>query len=211
MAKLFADSLGGVLEDTIGTDVLFGRAGDDIFALKRDGLRDTVARFELGVDKIDITQFNVTWGEVSMRQIQDDRFMFTIRGEQTVVYLNPQDDGSPYDLLSFGEENFIFNDGAATPPVNVVLDLNGYTRLMGTDQTDHFIMQPDGATDSIVNFDPVHDKIDLVGMGTAFGDLDIQTYQNGTVRIFFETEMLIVWDSSRAMTAQDYTEDMFIF
>ncbi len=44
-----------ILRDGAGTDTVFGGAGADIFAFDTDGLADTIADFEAGIDRLDLS------------------------------------------------------------------------------------------------------------------------------------------------------------
>lgn len=51
-----AEAGGRILIDGAGRDVLTGEAGRDIFVLQADGERDVITGFQLGEDRLDLSQ-----------------------------------------------------------------------------------------------------------------------------------------------------------
>lgn len=194
-----------ILEDGLRRDILNGSGVEDLYLLNRDGKTDTIASFQDDLDKIDLTRFNVTWAEVEVKLRPDGQTVFTVRGERTLVQ------AAGAEPLELTEDDFIFNEGAADPVQNVVLDQAGATVLIGTDQPDVFVFAVDNTRDVIKRFDPNHDQIDLVGFGTNFADLEYTDRKPGKVVIKLGTEGLVVRDLSLEMTSADFTADMFVF
>lgn len=94
-----------VLVDGRGRDVMTGGDGADIFRFIEDGRSDFVMDFEPGVDRIDLTDFDVdhvTDFVVAARPIG----AVIIVGEDVIRLVNP--DGGPYDMSLFDEHSFIF-------------------------------------------------------------------------------------------------------
>lgn len=60
--------LGGAGNDILngggGRDVLFGEAGTDIFVFERGTSADVIGDFQVGVDRIDLSAFGLTWQDV---------------------------------------------------------------------------------------------------------------------------------------------------
>ena len=60
--------LGGAGSDILngggGRDVLFGEAGTDIFVFERGTSADVIGDFQVGVDRIDLSAFGLTWQDV---------------------------------------------------------------------------------------------------------------------------------------------------
>lgn len=60
--------LGGAGDDILagggGRDVLFGEAGADIFVFERGTSADVIGDFQVGVDRIDLSAFGLTWQDV---------------------------------------------------------------------------------------------------------------------------------------------------
>lgn len=75
-----------IVMDGAGEDTLWGGAGADVFIFRSDGRRDTIADFELGKDRIDIS----AWGmirDLSQLVIERTAMGFTLRygAEELVV------------------------------------------------------------------------------------------------------------------------------
>lgn len=68
-----------VIIDTASTDTLTGGAGRDVFVLTADGGTDTIADFEVGVDRLDLSDWN---GLRSANQL----FFDTITGGLQITY-----------------------------------------------------------------------------------------------------------------------------
>lgn len=88
--------------DGSGADTMTGGSGADTFVFLDDGLMDTVTDFELGQDKLDLTDFAMlyTMGQLNFTQkgygvlitLGDDRFRLTTNGDQLLVSdLTPDD------------------------------------------------------------------------------------------------------------------------
>lgn len=60
--------LGGAGDDILngggGRDVLFGEAGADVFVFERGTSADVIGDFQVGVDRIDLSAFGLTWQDV---------------------------------------------------------------------------------------------------------------------------------------------------
>lgn len=210
MVQIVAAPSGGRLEDTDRRDVLTGGIGNDEFAVSRDGRTDTILNFEDGVDQIDLSDFNVTWGEVEVKYKGGNDFVITIRGERTKITFEDPSSGT-IDGSFLTADDFIFAEGAAPPAPNVVLDAIGPTLLLGTDQPDVFTLFQDNTRDVIKQFDPTKDKIDLSNFELTYGELSFVDVKPGKVVIQLGTEGLVIRDTSLNITSADLTEDMFIF
>lgn len=211
MVKLTADPAGGVIQDTGRRDEITLGDGIDTVLLARDGKTDHVFGFDDGLDKIDLTNFAVLWSEVQVKYKGDGLFVITIRGERTKIQLEPVPDSPPITQESLSEDDFIFATDVSDPVPNILADSNGKTVLYGTDQSDIFVMFQDGTRDVIKHFDPTKDLIDLSGFGIRFEDLVFNDVKDGKVVIKLGTEGLVIRDISGTMTADDFTEDMFVF
>ncbi|MBL4808139.1 MAG: hypothetical protein JKY31_12775 [Rhodobacteraceae bacterium] len=202
------------LEDTGRRDKLTGGDGLDVFVLGRDGKRDFIMDFEDGVDRVDFSDFNVTYEELFIYQIDTYRFVVEIRGELTEINFQPPEVGDPPIMLTV--DDFLFDPGAAAPGVNLIADTDGRDKLIGTGRPDVFLFNPDGVRDAIRRFELGKDQIDITTFDTTFADLDIQTIRPGRIIITFETdtfetEHLIINDRSKLLVAEDFTADDFIF
>ena len=211
MVALVADPSGGILEDTDRRDKLTGGIGVDTFSISRDGKTDSVYGFTDGIDLVDLTKFNVTWSEVEVKYKGGGEFMITIRGERTRIVFEPLDGGAEITNHHLTADDFIFAEGAGDPASNIILDAPGATKLLGTDQSDIFVMIEDNTRDVIKNFDPTKDKIDLSGFGITYADLEFVDKKPGKIVIKLGTEGLVIRDLSHSLTSADLTEDMFVF
>ena len=211
MVALTALPTGGIIYDTDRRDTITLGDGIDRVKLARDGKTDTVLNFEDGVDKINLTEFNVNWSEVQVKYKGNGEFVITIRGESTKIAFKTPTDGSVITEDSLGEDDFFYATGAPDPIDNILLDNTGLTVLYGTDQPDIFVMFRDNHRDVIKNFDPTKDKIDLSGFGISFEDLIFNDVKDGKVVIKLGTEGLVIRDLSATLTSADFTEDMFVF
>ena len=211
MVAITASPTGGIINDTDRRDTITLGEGVDHIKLSRDGKTDHVFGFDDGIDKIDLSQFNVNWSEVQVKYNGDGEFVITIRGERTKITFKPPTDGSVITEDSLGQDDFFFATGAPDPIDNILTDTSGLTVLYGTDQPDIFVMFRDNSRDVIKNFDPTKDKIDLSGFGISFEDLIFNDVKDGKVVIKLGTEGLVVRDLSATLTSADFTEDMFIF
>ena len=207
--RIFGTTGNDLLEDTTRRDRMFGDEGADVFILNRDGKRDFILDFEDGIDRIDLTDFNVTFDEVQIRQIDDLTFVFEIRGERTEVTFTAPAVGEPMPELT--AEDFIFAEGAAPPLTISQLDGPGKDVLYGSSRPDIFIFTPDGSKDVVRRFELGKDQIDLSAYGVNFGDLVIEDVKPGRVRIDLGDEVLIVTDWEKSFTADDFSATDFVF
>lgn len=114
------------------------------------------------------------------------------------------------DLLSGGGGNDTLSGGAG---VDIVLDGPGTDRLTGGAGADVFVLAGDGAQDTITDFAPGLDRIDLSdwGMLHHIGALGITPLANGA-RISFGAEVLIVEPAQPGpLGPADFSQDDFIF
>ena len=208
----FSNSTGGALADGMRRDVLTGSTLADIFTLNRDAKTDRLISFQNGVDRIDLTAFNITWVEVQIKQRSALEFVFTIRGERTIVEFAPAPIGDPaISFASLNADDFIFAEGAADPAPNIILDPAGPNTVFGTDQPDIFAMNVDNSRDVIKKFDPNQDVIDLTAFNTSFSNLTYIDRKPGKVVVQLGSETVVVRDVSKQLTSADLTEDMFLF
>jgi len=200
---------GGIVQDSLRRDQIFGSDEADIFALRRDGKRDTIHDFQDGIDLIDITAFNVTFAEVFIKQVDTYSYVFEIRGEKTKINFRPPGpDDAP---IALSADDFIFAPGAAPPSINIINSTYGPDVLYGTGRPDIFKMNPDDNRDVIRRFELGKDKIDIATFDTSFGDLVFETVRPGRVRVHFDTEVLVIIDASKTFTHEDFSASDFIF
>lgn len=201
-----------IIADSARRDQLTGYDGADIFDLQVDGKTDTILDFEIGVDQIDLTAFNVTFASAQLKYIGDNTFVISIGDERTkIVVQDPGPFADPIDAFSLTEDDFIFNSNAGAPLPNEIQDRPGTTRLIGTDQTDIFRMQLDYSRDVIAQFDPTKDKIDLSVLNTSFEEMDFVERKPGKIIVKMDNGDLVIRDINHLLLAEDITADMFIF
>ncbi len=198
-----------VLFDTDRRDKLTGDTGADVFTLGRDGKRDFVMDFEDGVDTVDFTDFNVTFEELFIYQIDIYKFVVEIRGEKTEVNFTPG--GSLPTTALLTADDFVFDTGAAAPGVNLIADTTGADKLIGTGRPDDFLFVPDTQRDAVRRFELNKDHIDLSAYDTSFANLDMETIRPGRVIIHFADEHLVINDRSHLFTHLDFDANDFIF
>ncbi len=202
---------GDTILDGVLRDKITGLAGADIFALRRDGKRDFILDFKNGSDKIDLTEYNVTWEEVFVRLKSPGHFIIEIRGEKTDVFFQPPDPGAPgLSFFSLDESDFMFAPGAAAPTVHLVPDTAASDVLWGTGRPDVFQLNNDALRDVLRNFEDGKDIIDLLDFNTSFGELVFVDKAPGRVLIWCEGEALVVRDASHLLSAADFSANDFI-
>ncbi len=205
------------LYDTGNRDWLTGGIRGDTFVLSHDGKRDTITDFKDRADVIDFTDFNVTFEELFIYQINTYSFVIEIRGENTQVDVIPPTLGDPaITTYSFTADDFIFAVGAAPPNVVIQSDTAGKDKLLGTGRPDVFVFTPDGLRDAVRRFEMHKDKIDLSAFGTAFENLVFTDVKDGRISIGVTTldfgfERVVINDRSHLFTSAELTADDFIF
>lgn len=200
-----------VIQDGVLRDRITGLAGDDVFALRRDGKRDFILDFKNDGDTVDLTDYNVTWEEVFVRLKAPGHFIIEIRGEKTDIFLQAPGIGEPaQDFFSLDESDFVFDPGAAAPTVHLVADTAAADILWGTGGPDVFQLNSDTLRDVLRNFEDDKDMIDLLDFNTSFGLLTLVDKAPGRVLIWCEGEAIIVRDASNLLTAANLTAADFI-
>lgn len=206
-----------IIADIAGTNLMRGKPGADVFDLLRDGFKDYIWNFQDGVDRIDLTRFDVTWDSVMVQQISLTEYKVFVRDEFVRVTFEMPAVIPPSGSL-LDETDFIFDTGRPEPPVQSIFeDTPGVIEVLrGTPLPDVFILQQDMTRDNIEGFEPGKDRIDLSDYNVSFGELRIQQRANGKVGIVIIDEMgqrdaLVVRNPDKDLTAADITADMFIF
>ena len=208
--KIIGTDADDIIEDAGRRDFLTGGLGMDTFKLAQDGKSDHIEDFQDGLDKIDLSAFNVAWGSVEVRLRTDTSFTVSVGGEKLFVEFDlPL--GSIVSLADLSEDDFIFQTGASNPPANIITDRPVEKEHYGTDGSDIFVMVQDYRRDVIRKFDPTKDQIDLSSFDTDFASLEFMDKKPGKVLIKLGTEALVIRDLSHTMEADDLTADMFIF
>jgi len=103
-----------ILLDGGGQDVLRGEGGRDTFVLSEDGARDTIADFQLGFDRIDLSDFSQTSGLGGMT-ITSRTWGAELRVGDEVLEVRSHD-GTSLSANDFSDENLITGNRIQTDP-----------------------------------------------------------------------------------------------
>ena len=94
------------LIDGRGRDILTGGPGADIFEFIADGRRDVITDFELGIDRLDFTDYERLYSYLDLEiRSRPDGAVILIGTEKLWI---TSIDGQPIDPLSWGQGDFIF-------------------------------------------------------------------------------------------------------
>ncbi|MHA3913663.1 calcium-binding protein [Halovulum sp. GXIMD14793] len=94
------------LIDGRGKDVMYGGAGADIFEFVEDGRSDFIGDFEIGVDKIDLSDWDNLY-HVSSLRIETRAAGAVIFVGDDIIRITSAD-GQPIDAALFTQDDFIF-------------------------------------------------------------------------------------------------------
>ncbi|MDZ4094339.1 MAG: calcium-binding protein [Paracoccaceae bacterium] len=133
-----------ILMDGAGADILFGGAGADIFILSGDGEADVIRDFQVGIDRIDLTD----WGRI----FSTDALNIKARSNGSIVITYGQEtltifsgNGQPIPATAFRSSDlFGLWHVLAPPPIAGV-------RVEGSNQQDNLV--GDGGGDTLVGSD----------------------------------------------------------
>ena len=197
-----------LIQDTSAkNDKLIGNSGvADTFYFNQDGNRDQLFGFEHGLDRIDLTQYNLTFSDLKIIDKFDGSGVRIVIGDTKEKLFVPGAVAADFDA-----SDFVFSGpvgGAPVGPFTTFADSDGIDKFDGTSGADLFVFSPDGDREVIRNFDDGQDVIDLTAYGVTFDDLKIVNKANGGgVRIVVEGEKIHVKD----VTAADFTSEDFLF
>lgn len=218
---LFPDDpvLGGVLRDTDRRDQLYAGEGRDFFVLGNDAKTDTIYGFEDGVDVIDIQAWDAGWDEITVTQFSLTEYRIDYLDEERlfITFETPPPDQIPADGVLLGPEDFVFRTGLPAPTTQAIFEQSSTERevIFGTTLPDAFIFEDDGMRDTVRQFEPGKDVIDLASYSVTFDSLRIKEAHEGRVIIRIpgdgKMDKLVLIDASHELTADDITEDMFLF
>ncbi|MGR3721913.1 calcium-binding protein, partial [Abyssibius alkaniclasticus] len=95
-----------VLIDGRGRDSLTGGDGADIFQFREDGQRDVITDFQIGIDRIDLSDFSMFYSiyDIGFKSLKNG-IMLTVNNDEIRVMT---DDGSSLTASDFLADDFIF-------------------------------------------------------------------------------------------------------
>ncbi len=94
------------LVDGRGTDILYGGAGADIFEFVPDHRTDRIMDYEIGLDKIDLSGYDLVYNVEDLEIIStSDGAIIWINGDKLRIF---SDDGSSLTAGDFTMDDFIF-------------------------------------------------------------------------------------------------------
>ncbi|MEM9141234.1 MAG: M10 family metallopeptidase C-terminal domain-containing protein, partial [Pseudomonadota bacterium] len=212
------------LIDGAGKDNLTGGAGADVFVLSADGQADAIKDFEVGVDRIDISDWGVTAfadlkvfthasGKSILRYADEAASIndgaWTLAADQlTADSFIFAGSGALVALTGTGGNDKLIGTGAA----EAISDFSGVDNLWGRGGADVFVMAADGQSDSIKDFQDGRDRIDLSAWGvTEFSDLTLSTHASGKTILRYGSEALSINDGAWTLPASSFSAEDFIF
>ena len=95
-----------ILIDGRGRDSLTGGDGADIFQFREDGQRDVITDFQIGIDRIDLSDFSMFYSiyDIGFKSLKNG-IMLTVNNDEIRVMT---DDGSSLTASDFLADDFIF-------------------------------------------------------------------------------------------------------
>ena len=217
---------GGVDNDVLigkgGGDIKIGGGGADVFALGADGARDKVIDFEIGIDRLDVSDWGVTAiGELFLKQ----------RGDNSVLVFNH--DNSAVVQVATGtiattdltEDSFIF---ALSSAPETITGTDARDQLQGTEDADvldgglsrDFYTGGTGAdifvagtdvADVVLDFIEGVDQLDLTAWGVAAtSDLSFQQLKAGIIEISAAGNSVLVRAADRQISEADFSDSDFL-
>lgn len=213
---------GGTLEDTFRRDILNASDGADVFLLNNDGRTDTVMGLQDGLDLIDLSVWEASVDQISIRQKSLTEYVIDYLGEERVqvTVLPPQTVPDTGVLLT--ADDLILATGLPEATVQLLREVRDDAKevIFGTTLPDVFLFSADGQRDTVRRFEQGKDQIDLSSYGIDFSDLTVTERKVGRLSIAIpvgdpEDEIppdhLVLIDLSRQITLEKLTEDDFIF
>lgn len=74
-----------IIMDGTGMDILFGGAGRDVFVMTQDGVSDRIMDFELGLDRINLSAFGVSFNQLEIRDTAAGFVAVEVGGEVLAI------------------------------------------------------------------------------------------------------------------------------
>ncbi len=94
------------LVDGRGRDTLTGGSGADVFEFIQDGKRDFITDFELGIDKIDLTDYDHLYSYLDLEILSRPTGAVILIGTEKLIITSI--DGHSIDPSAWGQTDFIF-------------------------------------------------------------------------------------------------------
>ena len=94
------------LVDGRGRDTLTGGTGADIFEFIQDGKRDFITDFEMGIDKIDFTDYDFLYSYLDLQILSRPTGAVILIGTEKLIITSV--DGQPIDPSTWSQDDFIF-------------------------------------------------------------------------------------------------------
>lgn len=95
-----------VLMDGAGHDTLIGGDGADVFVFAADGQRDTIKGFDMGLDRIDLSNWGRIYDPSALSISRTDTGAQIRWGDEVIDVLS--NTGKPFETASWGADDFIF-------------------------------------------------------------------------------------------------------
>lgn len=224
MTKLFpSDPInGGLIFDTQRRDTIFTGDGQDFIVLGNDAKVDQVRGLEDGTDRIDLTAWDASWSQLMVKQVSLRKYVVTYRQEEVlkIRFKRPAEEDIPESGVLLDADDFIFRPGLPDATALVQFETSSTERevLYGTSSPDEFVFARDGVRDTIRDFEPGKDRIDLADYNINFFDITFKQRKDGRVTLIIPDneedgtpDKLVLFDVSRQLQAGDITNDWFIF
>ena len=182
------DDSDDTLEGGTSDDSMTGGTGSDTFVFRESSGDDTITDFSTTDDKIDLTAFDssITWAQLqaAMTAIEDDTSTTDVDESGTKIDLSDFGGGTitlngvtSTDLTA---DNFILDDFAGTDGDDTIEGGTTDDTLTGGDGADTFVFNQNSGDDSVTDFTPGTDKVDLSAFTDITGASDLTLYQVGS-------------------------------
>ena len=183
-----SDDSDDTLEGGTSDDTMTGGTGSDTFVFRESSGNDTITDFSTAADTIDLTAFDssITWAQLSgkITAIDDDPDTTDVDESGTKIDLSDFGGGTitlngvtSSDLTA---DNFILDDFAGTDGDDTIEGGTTDDTLTGGTGADTFVFNQDSGDDSVTDFTPGTDKVDLSAFTGITGASDLTLYQVGS-------------------------------
>lgn len=162
---------------------------------------DTITDMHVSVVDGDVQLFTISGSEAGVAQF--DLNLGTI-GKTEVVTHNGIKGGSTSDILMADDGGRTLDGGVGR---DILVDGAGSDTLIGGWGEDVFVLASDGRSDTIADFQPGADVLDLSGYGFLYdvSQLDIQSTSNGAMIIFRDEVLNIITKNGASINPSYFT------